>query len=335
MRIVILTTLLLLCPTISAYATFEPPKYQIRLVLADAALDKDGNYYVIVNSWTSRIRNLRRILPDHTLDTDFRLARIDECCTIDPFLVDTDGEGNIYIVKYRVPEDDFIVVKYTPDGEIFKDFAADGVLEYPFKNPVDLDVRPDGFVYVLDKDAQEVYVIAPDGSEVREQVYRYYSLIKPSKLELGPNGEMYIFDVFDTEFSRYEIGQGIVKCNPDGTPVDNYGIDWESINSGFDPLDYQTFVVDVDGSLWVLGAYSPDAGPWSGAYHFAPDGSRIDSVSLDYQLGAGEDLSGITAANENGFILYEINDISLGILRYSPQGKVVEKFSLQIFKTEI
>ena len=321
-------------PADAGSGRFEPPKYRIDLALTGAALDKDGNLYVIVNTWTSRERNLRRILPNHKIDEDFRLARLDVCCTVDPFLVDTDAEGNIYIVKYRRPEDDFVVVKYSPDGELDEGFATGGILEYRFKNPVDLAVRPDGFVYVLDMDVPEVFVVTPDGLEVREHVLQHYTLQRPAKLELGPGNEIYLFDLFDMDFSRYEIPHGVAALNPDGTPDEYFGTGYGGINSGDDPLNYGTFIVDADGSIWVLGPYS-DAGPYSGAYHFDHNGDKLDLVSLEFRLGDDDPAVGIISDNENGFIIFEIDNLSLVTIRYDPDGDVREKFSVEIFRSKM
>jgi len=323
-----------LLPTNPTYADFQPERYQVQLVLSDAALDKSGNLYVIVDSWTSRQRNLKRILPDRSIDEHFRLARLDECCTVDPAFVDTDDEGNIYILTYRDWKGDFVVAKYGSDGELIKDFAADGILEYPFKTPVDLAVNSDGAAYVLDTGTPDVFYIAPDGSEVRGFVEQYYSLQKPVKLELGSDNRIYLFDVFDLAFSQYSILQGIAAFNPDGTPIDNFGTGFGDINSGDDNLNYASLTIDPDGSLWVLGPFA-DAGPYSGAYHFDPDGNRLGAVQLDYRLGDNDPAVGVTSDNESGFIIFEISELFLNVMRYKPDGRVREKFAVEIFKTKI
>jgi hypothetical protein len=324
----------LLLPLHPTYAGFQPERYQIQLVLSDAALDKTGNLYVIVNSWTSRQRNLKRILPDRSIDEHFRIARLDECCTIDPAFVDTDAEGNIYILTYRDWKDDFVVAKYDSDGELIKDFAADGILEYPFRTPVDLTVSNDGVAYVLDVGIPDVVYIAPDGSEVRGFVEQYYSLQKPVKLELGLDKRIYLFDIFDRAFSPYSILQGIAAFNPDGTPIDNFGAGFGDIDSGDDTLDYASLIVDPDGTLWLLGTFA-DAGPYSGAYHFDRDGKRLGAVQLDYRLGDNDPAVGVTSDNESGFIIFEISDLFLNVKRYKPDGRVREKFAVEIFKTII
>jgi hypothetical protein len=306
-------------------------KYGIKLLFTDATIDKDNNLYAIVNTWTTRGKNLVRILPDHSIDRKFRLARMNSCCTVDPFAVDTDGHGNIYILTYQDWITDFALAKYGPDGELDEDYAEEGVLKYAFDTPVDLCVSPNGVAYILDTGTPEVYAVAPDGSEVLGFVYKNYSLIKPSKLELGLNQEIYIFDQFDLDFTRYEISQGIVGLYADGTPMDDFGAYWGEINSGADPLNYASFVVDADGSLWVLGPYG-GGGPLSGAYHFDPNGLRIGATSLQYRHADVDQAVGIIADNESGFIIFEIQNISLVVMRYKPDGTLREKFSAEVFK---
>ena len=325
---------MLLPPVHHAYADFTPPRYQLQMVLADSALDDNGNLYVIVNSWTSDQRNLKRILPDRTVDESFRLARLDECCTVNPMFVDTDAAGNIYIVTFQDWLDNFVVVKYDSKGEIIKEFAADGILKYPFKNPADLAVNSDGAAYVLDAGTPDLFYIAPDGSETRGLVDQYYSLQKPIKLVLGPDNRIYLFDIFDTTFTNYDILEGIAAFNPDGTPIDDFGTGYGDINSGRDALGYGTLTIDPDGSLWVLGPFN-NAGPYSGAYHFDRDGVAIGAVPLDYRLADNDPAVGITADNESGFIMFEISDLYLNVLRYNPDGKVREKFGVEIFKTKM
>ena len=90
-------------------------------------------------------------------------------------------------------------------------------------------------------------------------------------------------------------------------------------------------VVDSDGSLWVLGPYG-GAGPISGAYHYDTNGNLIDLTLLEYRLGDDERAAGIIADNENGFIIFEIENVSVVVMRYGTDGKVREKFSAEVFK---
>jgi hypothetical protein len=315
----------------NAQSSMKQDRYALNLVLADAAIDNDGNIYVIVNTWTSDVKNLVRILPDHTIDRDFRLARIDQCCTVDPFAVDTDAEGNIYIITYIEGISDFVLAKYGPDGELDRDYAIDGFFHFPFLNPVDLEVSPDGVAYILDLEEPEVYAVSTDGKETVGFVYQQYDMIRPAKLQLGPNYEIYLFDLFDTIFSPYDIDRGIVALEADGSPIYAFGADYEGINSGEAELNYSTFVTDIDGSLWVLGPYE-GAGPNSGAYHYDINGNLMDLVLLEYRLGDYDTAVRILSDNQSGFIIFSIENVSVVVMRYDIDGKVREKFSAEVFK---
>lgn len=329
--LLLLLLIILLVPSGTAATAESGDRYAAKLLIADAAIDTQGNIYVIVNTWTSDVKNLVRILPDHSIDRDFRLARIDDCCTVDPFAVDTDAEGNIYILTYVAGVSDFVLAKYGPDGELDEEYGAGGFFHYPFLTPVDLEVSPDGVAYILDLEEPEVYAVSPDGDETIGFVYQHYDLIRPTKLELGPNSEIYIFDLFDTIFSPYEIDQGIVALEADGSPVYAFGADWDGINSGAEELNFASLVVDADGSLWVLGPYG-SAGPLSGAYHYDTNGNLIDLTLLEYRLGDYDRAVGIIADNDSGFIIFEIENVSIVILRYGTDGKVREKISAEVFK---
>ncbi len=332
MRLILPVMLLaLLVPVDSPAMADDKDRYSLRLILADASLDKDGNLYVIVNTWTSDVKNLLRILPDHSIDRDFRLARFDKCCTVDPFLVNTDEEGNIYILTYVDNISNFVLAKYTSEGELDENYAEAGVVHFPLITPVDMAVSADGVVYILDTEIPEVYVVSPDGLEILEFVSDHYDMIRPVKIELGPNQEIYVFDLFDTVFSPYETDQGIVALEADGEPVYAFGTGWEDINSESTPLNYASMVVDTDGSLWVLGPYE-GAGPLGGAYHFDANGYRIGMTTLDYRLGDQDNAVGIITDNESGFIIFEIENVSIVVMRYDPDGKVREKFSAEVFK---
>lgn len=332
MRLILPVMLLtLLVPVDGPALADNKDRYSLRLILADAALDKDGNLYVIVNTWTSDVKNLVRILPDHSIDRGFRLARFDECCTVDPFLVNTDEDGNIYILTYVDNVSNFVLAKYNSEGELDEYYAEAGVVHFPLITPVDMDVSADGVVYILDTQVPEVYVVSQDGMEILEFVSDHYDMIRPAKIELGPNREIYVFDLFDTIFGPYETSQGIVALEPDGEPVYSFGSDWEGINSEATPLNYASMVVDADGSLWVLGPYE-GAGPLGGAYHFDANGYRIGMTSLDYRLGDQDNAVGIITDNESGFIIFEIENVSIVVMRYDPDGKVREKFSAEVFK---
>ncbi len=334
-KIALIVILLLLIPlgTVSnaEIGIKQQERGPAKLYFSDAALDDEGNLYVIVNTWTTTEKDLVRILPDHSIDRKFRLARLDDCCTVNPFAVDVDADGNIYIITYQDWVNDFMIAKYDSFGELVEDYGAGGTIEHYFDTPVDLAVSPDGTAYVVDMGYPDIYRISPDGGEVRGFVLENYDLQEPSKIQLGPDGAIYLFDQFDPAFSRYEIGQGIVALNYDGTPVDYFGQSYGDINSGEDPLYFASFVMDHDGTIWVLGSIS-DSGPLSGAYHYNADGTKIGEVYLEYRLGDVDTAAGVIADKEPGFIIFEINALSLVVMRYAPDGKLREKYSAEVFK---
>jgi streptogramin lyase len=201
-------------------------------------------------------------------------------------------------------------VAVRPDGTVFlanastrrvqqvidegRDVAS---LPAPFATPSDLEIGPDGSVWVLDAQRAEIVRLAADGTPAQTITNANLGLYRPRGLAIGPDGTIWIADTG---------GSRVVKLAADGTMLASIGPDVGGPEAIRQPTDVavgpsgEIFVVNGEGGALIRltadGAYQRH---WSvlpadterGA-HLAigddrslwvsePDGRRISRFTFD------------------------------------------------------
>ena len=248
-------------------------------------------------------------------------------------LVSATDEDGTYIVGDLLStsfETDSVMRFDATTGEFLQEFGKSDV-----DRPVDVQVGPDGGIYVTGFGSDKVFRYNPDGSGGSEFVsFRSGGLRAPSRMAFGPDGNLYVTSMSTDEVLRYSgvdgsfigafVASGLdepdgITFGPDGDLyVANRGTGqilrfdgWTGVRDLSFTANGSTGYMDIlfgpDGHLWVTNQSSDDIQRYDGA-----TGSSLGPFS---SIGA-VDFAGIAFGPDNRVYLSDAMTLVDKIIRY-------------------
>lgn len=196
-------------------------------------------------------------------DTRYRVDRpwgdVPTGCGV-PSDVACDAEGRVYVQLRQDPMSDPenpAVVVLAPDGRRIDAWGGAEVADGHM-----LSVHPDGRVFVVDRDAQEIIVFSRDGKRLGGIGRRHHPgepFNAPCDVAFGPDGSIYVADGYAASV--------VHRFSAEGTPIGSWG------REGDGPGEFST-----PHSVWVLpdGRVTVADRENNRVQVFTPDGSWLD-----------------------------------------------------------
>ena len=190
----------------------------------------------------------------------------------------------------------------TPDGyaAVAGSFGGQGVGQGLFEDARSVVVDHNGDLLVADYQDGRIQTFDPNGKFLSS--FRAGDGTGVRALAAGPDGKIYAVD--------------------GGTGVSIYDATGKSLGSLDSVNDPNALAVGPDGSLYV-------ADQWDSLYRFDPSGKQTLQIDHLFQsvLGQGESNQYITVDGLGN--IYVVGDLQDTVLKYSPDGKYLDKFSGQ------
>jgi len=209
------------------------------------------------------------------------------------------------------------------EGETSLDWnRGGGRLHFFFSVPVDLHVRSDGSLLVLDQGYRYVYVISPDGSNVSEFIgaQEYYP-VRPQRMVMDSSENIYIVDSYDQfDFNR-AYSYGVFKFDSSGKWIMDWGDNSGGINDEWRKgLDLTTMVLDGSDNLIVLGSGFNDGGHSEVFLFDTENGDEVSNDNLQFRLGFDSRYLGILGRLDSGFIVLDEFGFEIDVNYYTTDG---------------
>ena len=298
------------------------------------AFDAAGNLYIGDGG------SIRRVDPNGIITT---IIAASDANTFSPSGIAIGADGGLYIAD----GENYRILRVGPDGSVTT-VAGNGCGGYlsqcvlgdggpatdaSLGSPTDIELGPDGGLYVIDSYNLRVRRVGPDGiiTTVAGNGQRGYSgdggpataaSLVPLDIAISKEGELYILDGFPNEVIRKVDNKGTITSigRPAGTNgcVDSIK-DGQSAMSGCFPLS-AGLAIAADNSLYLFEGYNGGTAPYlkGGLRRISPDGivTTVTGGNRGYggdngpARGAGFNYVNDTAIDNNGniYLADVIND---------------------------
>ncbi len=223
----------------------------------------------------------------------------------DTISVAADGKGSILVLRRSQPP----VLVFNREGELQKAWGT-GL----FTDTHNIDVDPEGFVWIGDRNGQMVYKFTMDGEQlltlgtkgVRGDNSSRVAFNRPSDVAVAANGDIFVADGYDNNrvvhFSRDGAFINIIGGTPGSAPGE-----LEEVHG---------VQIDSRGRLIVMDGHSdhPRLQVWD------PDGTFIEEWA-DLGLTMG---SGLVIGDDDTFYIGDTDGETIKVVR---DGRVIEEIA--------
>ena len=246
-----------------------------------------------------------------------------------PTRIIVDEGGYVYVGQYNPP----CIHKFTSDGQFVTRWGRRGVGEGEFDIFGCMAVDKNGFVYVADAILERIQKFTSDGQFVSEwgnfgpgdeEIHNPYNMV------IDENGFVYIADF-----------HGIKKFASDGHFVTKWGSKCDRYDGsgcedpdGDGPLELGDgqfdmiagMTIDENGFVYVLDKTNTLSTPRIQKFTF--EGEFVNKWEIDTSEFTNFEEVNAIALDRNGFmyVSFDTNIVSGGILKFSPDGQLVDKW---------
>lgn len=211
--------------------------------------------------------------------------------------IELDNAGNVYLAT----SSSSYIIKYSPTGDILATYgrraaAAPDTPDGYLSGAIDIEIAPNGMMYVAEPSNSTISVFDSDGTFLRRfgsKGYKQNQFMYPQSIEIGPSGKLYVADDYNNRISIYDIRLGIDAASSPRDLVVAYtgpgsaNVSWSTpATDGGDPI--KSYLVEYS---------MPNAHPQWEAYAQVP--ATQTNLTME-GLPAGDYLVRVRASNRGG-----------------------------------